>query len=129
MAVTVGFSLFMDAVGLFSEEQLEGARPNTGFVYAPDWFSFVVAVLAGAAGTLSLTSAKSGALIGVAISVTTVPAAANAAVAFAYTEYRQAWGSTEQLLLNLMGIVLAGTVTLLTQKWLWASQRRNISAP
>src|SRR5689334_9282352 len=44
MAVTVGFSLFMDAVGLFSEEQLEAARPNTGFVYAPDWFSFVVAV-------------------------------------------------------------------------------------
>jgi hypothetical protein len=54
----------------------------------------VVAVLAGIAGILSLTSAKSGALVGVAISVTTVPAAANAAVAFAFTEYRQAWGST-----------------------------------
>jgi hypothetical protein len=50
-------------------------------------------------------------------------------VAFAYTEYRQAWGSTEQLLLNLMGIVLAGTVTLLTQKWLWTWQRRRVSAP
>ncbi|MFD6751760.1 DUF389 domain-containing protein, partial [Streptomyces anthocyanicus] len=50
MAVTVLFSLFMDGVGLFSQAQLEGPRPNTGFVYAPDWFSFVVAVLAGAAG-------------------------------------------------------------------------------
>ncbi len=58
MALTVAFSLFMDAVGLFTEEQLKGERPQTGFVYAPDWFSFVVAVLAGAAGTLSLTSAK-----------------------------------------------------------------------
>jgi uncharacterized hydrophobic protein (TIGR00271 family) len=119
MLVTVGFSYFMDSVSLFSAEQLDALRPNTNFIYRPDWFSFVVAVLAGCAGTLSLTSAKSGALVGVAISVTTVPAAANAAVAFSYNEYKQAWGSTEQLLLNLLGIVLAGTLTLLFQKWLW----------
>ncbi|MDH6517100.1 putative hydrophobic protein (TIGR00271 family) [Streptomyces sp. SAI-208] len=123
MAVTVGFSLFMDALNLFSEAKLEGDRPQTGFVYAPDAFSFIVAVLAGAAGTLSLTSAKSGALVGVAISVTTVPAAANAAVALSYGDTRQTWGSTEQLLLNLMGIVLAGTVTLLLQKWAWRKRR------
>ncbi|QCX78574.1 hypothetical protein C9F11_24810 [Streptomyces sp. YIM 121038] len=125
MAVTVAFSFFMDAVDLFDQAALEAKRPNTNFIYRPDWFSFVVAVLAGAAGTLSLTSAKSGALVGVAISVTTVPAAANAAVAFSYDEYRQAWGSTEQLLLNLLGIVLAGTFTLLTQKLLWARQRER----
>ncbi|MFD9326602.1 DUF389 domain-containing protein [Streptomyces sp. NPDC060065] len=128
MLVTVAFSLFMDAVNLFSIEQLDAERPNTNFIYRPDWFSFVVAVLAGCAGTLSLTSAKSGALVGVAISVTTVPAAANAAVAFSYTEYKQAWGSTEQLLLNLLGIVLAGTLTLLAQKWLWTSQRERTAA-
>ena len=125
MLVTVGFSYFMDAVDLFTKVRLEAERPNTNFIYQPDAFSFVVAVLAGIAGTLSLTSAKSGLLVGVAISVTTVPAAANAAVAFTYHEYRQAWGSTEQLLLNLLGIVLAGTLTLLTQKWLWSTQRRR----
>jgi uncharacterized hydrophobic protein (TIGR00271 family) len=125
MAVTVGFSWFMDAVGLFTEAKLGADRPNTGFVYAPDWFSFVVAVLAGAAGTLSLTSSKSGALVGVAISVTTVPAAANAAVALSYGDAKQMWGSTEQLLLNLLGIILAGTLTLLTQKWLWVKQHER----
>ncbi|MFF4035191.1 DUF389 domain-containing protein [Streptomyces sviceus] len=119
MVVTVGFSLFMDALDLFSKDQLEADRPQTGFVYAPDAFSFIVAVLAGAAGTLSLTSAKSGALVGVAISVTTVPAAANAAVALSYGDTEQTWGSTEQLLLNLLGIILAGTATLLLQKWAW----------
>ncbi len=129
MAATVGFSYFMDAVGLFTEARLEAKRPNTGFIYAPDWFSFVVAVLAGAAGTLSLTSAKSGALVGVAISVTTVPAAANAAVALIYDDAKQTWLSTGQLLLNLLGIVLAGTLTLLVQKWLWARQRRPHLAP
>ncbi|MDK1343074.1 DUF389 domain-containing protein [Streptomyces sp. 378] len=126
MAVTVGFSLFMDAVGQFTEAQLDGDRPNTGFIYAPDWFSFVVAVLAGIAGTLSLTSAKSGALVGVAISVTTVPAAANAAVALSYGDTKQTWGSTEQLLLNLVGIIVAGTLTLLAQKWFWRKERRRL---
>ncbi|MET9456716.1 DUF389 domain-containing protein [Streptomyces canus] len=119
MAVTVGFTWFMDALNLFHKSDLEGDRPNTAFVYAPDAFSFVVAVLAGIAGTLSLTSAKSGALVGVAISVTTVPAAANAAIALAYGDTGQTVGSTNQLLLNLGGIVLAGTLTLLFQKWLW----------
>ncbi|QJT03526.1 DUF389 domain-containing protein [Streptomyces asoensis] len=128
MAATVGFSLFMDAIDLFSKEQLEADRPQTGFVYAPDAFSFIVAVLAGAAGTLSLTSAKSGALVGVAISVTTVPAAANAAVALSYGDMAQTRGSTEQLLLNLLGIILAGTLTLLAQKALWARQRERANA-
>jgi len=124
MLVTVGFSVFMDAVSLFTEAKLEAKRPNTGFVYAPDWFSFVVAALAGIAGTLSLTSAKSGALVGVAISVTTIPAAANAAVALSYGDMGQTWGSTKQLLLNLLGITLAATLTLLAQKWLWSTQRK-----
>ncbi|MFJ5998178.1 DUF389 domain-containing protein [Streptomyces sp. NPDC092370] len=126
MAATVGFSLFMDAVGLFTEARLEADRPNTGFIYAPDLLSFVVAVLAGIAGTLSLTSAKSGALVGVAISVTTIPAAANAAVALSYGDMGQTWGSTQQLLLNLLGIILAGTLTLLAQKWFWGKQRRRL---
>ncbi|GES32831.1 DUF389 domain-containing protein [Streptomyces angustmyceticus] len=120
MVLTCGFSYFMDAVGLFTEHQVEGPRPNTSFIWQPDWMSFVVAFLAGVAGTLSLTSAKSGALVGVAISVTTVPAAANAAVAFTYGDYAQTWGSSTQLGLNLAGIVLAGTLTLVTQKLLWA---------
>ncbi|MFH7337931.1 DUF389 domain-containing protein [Streptomyces sp. KHY 26] len=125
MAVTVGFTLFMDALGLFHRSALEGRRPNTAFVYAPDAFSFIVALLAGVAGTLSLTSAKSGALVGVAISVTTVPAAANAAVALAYGDTTQTLGSTDQLLLNLLGIILAGTLTLLAQKYFWQRQRQR----
>jgi hypothetical protein len=32
-------------------------------------------------------------------------------------------GSTNQLLLNLAGIILAATLTLILQKWLWSRQR------
>ncbi|MFD5876067.1 DUF389 domain-containing protein [Streptomyces sp. NPDC060322] len=128
MALTAGFAWLMDVLGLFTEDMVRAERPNTGFIWHPDWMSFVVAVLAGIAGTLSLTSAKSGALIGVAISVTTVPAAANAAVAFSYQDLPQFWGSSGQLLANLGGIVLAGTLTLLIQRALWNMRRRTAPA-
>lgn len=123
IVATTVFSLGMDALDLFSRDRLDAPRPNTSFIWQPDPFSFVVALLAGIAGTLSLTSAKSGALVGVAISVTTVPAGANAAVALSYGEFGQMWGSTEQLLLNLFGIMLAGILTLYAQKLLWRTQR------
>nr|WP_239120000.1 DUF389 domain-containing protein [Streptomyces cyaneofuscatus] len=123
MAITAGFAWLLDSAGLFEKSMIEAERPITGFIWQPDWMSFVVAFLAGIAGTLSLTSAKSGALIGVAISVTTVPAAANAAVAFSYSDYQQTIGSGQQLLANLGGIVLAGTLTLLLEKALWKVRR------
>ncbi|MFD8640157.1 DUF389 domain-containing protein [Streptomyces zaomyceticus] len=123
---TTLFSLLMDGLNQFSEEMLDADRPQTSFIWQPDLFSFVVALLAGAAGTLSLTSSKSGALVGVAISVTTVPAAANAAVALSYGEVGQMWGSIEQLLLNLLGIMLAGTATLALQQRLWRKHRGRL---
>ncbi|MEV6577048.1 DUF389 domain-containing protein [Streptomyces sp. NPDC051582] len=123
IGATTVFSLGMDAIGQFHAQMLEQPRPNTGFIWRPDPLSFVVSLLAGMAGVLSLTSAKSGALVGVAISVTTVPAGANAAVALSYGDFAQMWGSAEQLLLNLCGIMLAGVLTLYGQKALWRTQR------
>ncbi|MET7299277.1 DUF389 domain-containing protein [Embleya sp. NPDC005575] len=122
MAATIAFTTLLDSLGLFDRDMLERSRPLTEFIFQPDWLSFWVALLAGVAGMLSLTSAKSGALIGVLISVTTVPAAANAAVAIRYTDYAQAAGSLGQLGLNLGGIVFAGTLTLLVQRGLWGLQ-------
>ncbi|MFJ3581603.1 DUF389 domain-containing protein [Streptomyces sp. NPDC090127] len=129
IAATTVFSLLMDGIGQFHEGMLDDPRPNTSFIWQPDPFSFVVALLAGVAGVLSLTSAKSGTLVGVAISVTTVPAAANAAVALSYGDVAQMWGSTEQLLLNLLGIILAGVVTLLGWKLLWRTQEGRMIRP
>lgn len=119
MAATAALTLILTAFGLLHESMLTAARPNTSFIYKPDALSFIVAFLAGIAGMLSLTSAKSGALVGVLISVTTVPAAANVAVALAYVDPREAAGSALQLGINLGAIVLAGTLTLLVQQQAW----------
>jgi hypothetical protein len=58
-------------------------RPLTGFIWRPDRWSAVVAVLAGCAGVLSQTAGRANALVGVFISVTTVPAAGDLALSVA----------------------------------------------
>jgi uncharacterized hydrophobic protein (TIGR00271 family) len=119
------FSAVMEFLGLFTRELFDTPHPATRFIWEPDLFSLVVAALAGVAGMLSLTSAKSAGLVGVAISVTTVPAAANTAVSITFDSYRQAWGSFVQLGINLVGIMSAGILTLLVQRLLWARARRH----
>jgi uncharacterized hydrophobic protein (TIGR00271 family) len=102
----------------------------TQFISHPDEFSFIVAYLAGTAGVLSLSTAKSGALIGVLISVTTIPAAGNMAVAAAYSDWNEAGGALEQLALNLGAIILAGIGTLALQRaWYLRRRRRHLDDP
>jgi uncharacterized hydrophobic protein (TIGR00271 family) len=102
----------------------DASQPLTNFISHPDSFSIIVALLAGVAGMLSLTSAKSGALVGVLISVTTIPAAANIAVAAAYSDWNEMEGAAIQLAANLTCIILAGIATLFVQR-LWYLQRRK----
>jgi len=98
-------------------------RAQTFFISHPDTVSVLVALLAGTAGMLSLSTAKSGALIGVLISVTTIPAAANIGVAAAYRNWGEWRGATLQLAINLSMIVVAGVVTLAGERW--AFRRRS----
>jgi uncharacterized hydrophobic protein (TIGR00271 family) len=102
-------------------------RPLTDFIWRPDALSWVIAFLAGIAGMLSLTSAKSGALVGVLISVTTVPAAGNIAVAIAYGAADEAWGSSLQLGINLAAIATAGILTLAVQRATRRHRRRVVT--
>ena len=92
------FALVIRGTDLTPGDFVVGEHPLTDFISKPDAFSFIVAFVAGAAGMLSLTSAKSGALIGVLVSVTTIPAAANIGVAAAYGE----WGEFRGALLQLV---------------------------
>jgi uncharacterized hydrophobic protein (TIGR00271 family) len=127
MVTTVLTTWLLDALGLVGKQMLLEPRPLTSFIWQPDALSWVVGLLAGIAGMLSLTSAKVGTLVGVLISVTTVPAAANVAVAAAYGVGREAAGSALQLFINLTAIVVAGVLTLLIQRLVWERHRRRRS--
>jgi uncharacterized hydrophobic protein (TIGR00271 family) len=114
--VVVGLcTLLARAVGLVSRTDIAGPR-QTDFIYHPGWFSLITALVAGTAGMLSLSSAKSAVLVGVFISVTTIPAAGNAAVAIALGDWHETWESLAQLGINLVGITVAATATLLVRR-------------
>jgi uncharacterized hydrophobic protein (TIGR00271 family) len=119
------FTLGLDALNLMPEGFADGEHPFTQFISSPDEFSFIVAFLAGMVGVLSLTNAKSGALVGVLISVTTIPAAANVGVASAVGDGEEWLGAMEQLSLNLTAILLAGILTLYLQRLLYVRRRRR----
>jgi uncharacterized hydrophobic protein (TIGR00271 family) len=125
MIITVVAVWLLTAADLVDKSMLLDPRPLTDFIWRPDALSWVIGFLGGVAGILSLTSAKAGTLVGVLISVTTVPAAANAAVAVAYGVRDEALGSALQLIINLAAIVLAGVLTLLVQRLAWRRSRRT----
>jgi len=118
MVVTAVGTFVGSRAGLFDAHTLTGAH-QVDFVYEVGPWSLIVALLAGAAGMLSMTSAKSAALVGVFISVTTVPAAGYASVAAILGEWSRFFGSVAQLAVNLVGIVLAATVVLLLRRGTW----------
>jgi uncharacterized hydrophobic protein (TIGR00271 family) len=121
MALLVGFPVAMgitalatvagEAVGWLSLDTVSNVK-EVDFIFQVGPLSFVVALLAGAAGMLSLVSAKSAALVGVFISVTTVPAAGFAVVAAILGDWDVAAKSAAQLAVNLVGITVAGVLVL-----------------
>jgi uncharacterized hydrophobic protein (TIGR00271 family) len=112
MAVTAAATVIFDLTGLLTAGALD-RLDDVEFIYQVGPFSFIIAVLAGVAGMLAITSAKSASLVGVFISVTTVPAAAFASVALIEGRFTEALSSVVQLGVNLVGIVVAAALSLL----------------
>ena len=111
MLLTAGATLGAEALGWVTLQDTSQLQ-DVDFIFQIGPLSLAVALLAGAAGMLSLVSAKSAALVGVFISVTTVPAAGFAVIAATIGDWAVAAESTAQLALNLVGIVVAGVLVL-----------------
>lgn len=135
LALAVGFPIAILAAYLLSEAILAlGLEPATfspqeGVAYliaSPDSYSILVALCAGTAGMLSLSTAKSGAIIGVLISVTTIPAAAEVGLSAARSDWHSLAGAAGQLGINVVAIVLAGTATLTVQRLAYERRRARV---
>jgi uncharacterized hydrophobic protein (TIGR00271 family) len=129
IALSVGFALavagalllglIIRAGGLAPAAFQHGVRPVSSLVNTPDWFSVIVAALAGVVGVISLTEARTSTLIGVFISVTTIPAAADIGVSLAFGSNPEALGSFEQLLLNVFLLAAVAVLGIPVQRRLW----------
>ncbi len=110
LAAAAATALFL-AVGEVSSNSPR-SRFFTAFVTHPNFFSFVVAFVAGIAGTIALTRGRQETLAGVLVSVATIPAAAAAGVDTVFGEWNDALGGLTQLGINVCSIVLASILTL-----------------
>jgi uncharacterized hydrophobic protein (TIGR00271 family) len=117
--VVTGLALMARLTGLITSEMVTAARPQTGFIWHPDQWSFIVAFIAGAAGALAMAIQKASTMVGVFISVTTIPAAGNLALGLAFWTRHEIIGSAAQLVLNLSAMIVAGFLVLSYQRLFW----------
>lgn len=78
----------------------------------PELLALFIALGAGVAGILSLTTGISTALVGVMIAAALIPPAAAAGISLAWAEPMAAAGATVLVLVNLLSINLMGLLTL-----------------
>ena len=107
------------ASGYVADDFELSARGLTAFTSRPDVLAVVVALAAGVAGMLTITEDRAGALVGVLVSVTTIPAAANIGVGLALGNWPEVRGSSAQLAVNVGCLIGAGTFTLAVQRRIW----------
>jgi len=79
---------------------------------APDFLSLAIALGAGVAGALSLSTGVSAALVGVMIAVALIPPAAVVGIGVAWGEPALAMGSAVLVLVNVLSINLAALAVL-----------------
>jgi uncharacterized hydrophobic protein (TIGR00271 family) len=120
-AVSAALAWGLQAVGILSssfevrEEGLHGLQST-------DYSTILVALAAGVAAMLSFET-RAASAVGVAISVTTIPASALFGVSLGLGEVSVSWGAAGVLGVNVVLLLLSGVVTLAVQRGLAASRR------
>jgi uncharacterized hydrophobic protein (TIGR00271 family) len=84
-----------------------------------------VALAAGVAGMLALET-RASAVVGVGISITTIPAAAYLGVAAGNGELSKVWGAAAVLAVNVAMLLIGGTATLLLQRRVAERPRKSL---
>jgi uncharacterized hydrophobic protein (TIGR00271 family) len=114
MIVALIMTLLLIALGLV-DRGIDIELPDLRGIANADYTTVLIAAAAGIAAILSFETRAANA-VGVAISVTTVPASAYFGVALALGEIRPALGAALVLVINLSLLVTTGTITLLLQR-------------
>lgn len=125
IATTVAFlaTLFFEIVGLHSGE-LVIDEDLTSFVTVVNGATVIVALTAGVAAMTAFVTSQATTAVGVAISVTTIPAAAYIGVAFASISLSQGSAALLVLGVNIIFLTLAQVITLVTIRS-WRKHKRQ----
>jgi hypothetical protein len=110
----VALTVVLDVLDLLPSGFVVGESALFGLTSVND-STIVVALAAGVAGMLALETRASSA-VGVAISITTIPAAAYLGVAAGNGEARKVWGALAVLGVNVLMLLASGSLTLVIQR-------------
>jgi uncharacterized hydrophobic protein (TIGR00271 family) len=113
-AIAAALTALLHAVGLLPSSFQVGEGALHGLVTVNS-STVVVALVAGVAGMLALET-RASAAVGVAISVTTIPASAYLGVAAGMGEVDKASGALLVLGINVAALITGGTLTLAGQR-------------
>jgi uncharacterized hydrophobic protein (TIGR00271 family) len=112
--IAAALTALLDLVGLLPQDFNVGEGALHGLVTVNS-STFVVALVAGVAGMLALET-RASASVGVAISVTTIPASAYLGVAAGVGEIDKASGALLVLAINVAMLIAGGASTLVVQR-------------
>jgi len=108
----VAFAVFVRATNLIPPVEDIASIPAVRERVAPDFLSLAVAIGAGVAGAVSLTTGASSAIVGVMIAVALMPPAATVGLGLAWGQPIVSLGAGILLLVNVLSINLAALVVL-----------------
>jgi uncharacterized hydrophobic protein (TIGR00271 family) len=117
-AVAAGLAWGLQAVGILAGDFQVHDSSIHGLAHI-DYSTILVALAAGVAAMLSFET-RAAAAVGVAISVTTIPASALFGVSLGLGEVSVSWGAAGVLGVNVSLLLLSGTATLALQRRLAA---------
>ena len=115
-AVAAGLAWGLQATGILTGDFEVHDTALHGLAHI-DYSTVLVALAAGVAAMLSFET-RAASAVGVAISVTTIPASALFGVSLGLGEVGVSWGASGVLAVNVALLLLSGTLTLAVQRWL-----------
>ncbi len=118
-------TLFFKAAGIIDSGVASVNPTLTTFVSVIDGFTILIALAAGVAAMVALIVDQGHNAVGVAISVTTIPAAAYIGVALADFNLDQAAAAFSVLAVNIFFVTLAQIITLILARYWRRSKQRQ----
>jgi uncharacterized hydrophobic protein (TIGR00271 family) len=126
-AVASLLTLLLDVTGILPDQLVLGAGGLSGLAET-DYSTVLIALVAGVAAMLSFET-RASAAVGVAISVTTIPASAYWGVALGAGQASGAGGALLVLAVNVCLLILSGSATLAVQRRLARDEDLRPSPP
>ena len=127
MAVAGAVAAGLDQTG-FLPDDFELGEKGVGSLITTDYSTVLIALAAGVAAMLAFET-RAAAAVGVAISVTTIPASAYLGVALGVGQLARADAAAVVLAVNVTLLILSGSLTLALQRWAARRAETGATAP